>query len=193
MVPVGMVAECVAIKSGLTEIVQTFEILRRELIVSELAVRELIVRELIVAKLIMAKLIMAKLIMAKLSVGGEIVTGINCVIVTEIMGSNLMTAAAQGVTSKSMSVIGVRRGMTTPPMTNVGHATVGSKPAAMPATAPTVNSSKPSAAPAGTHRPRRVSHLHFHRRLWQMQKRLSRRKARPPQHWSPECLLFSSS
>jgi hypothetical protein len=33
-------------------------------------------------------------------------------------------------------------------MTNVDHATVGSKPAAMPATAPTVNSSKPSAAPA---------------------------------------------
>ena len=46
MVPVGGVAECVAIKSGLTEIVQTFEILRCELIVSELVVAKLIVSEL---------------------------------------------------------------------------------------------------------------------------------------------------
>src|SRR5215472_11872319 len=94
MIPVGMVAECVAIKSGLTEIVQTFEILRRELIVSELVVRELIVSELIVAKLI---------------VGGEIVTGINCLIVTEIMGSELMTVAAYRVTSKTVCVRGVSR------------------------------------------------------------------------------------
>jgi hypothetical protein len=96
MVPVGMVAEGVAIKSGLTEIVQTFEILRRELIVSELIVNELVV--------------------AKLIVGGErvttsvceIVTGKpsritgHCVIMTEITGSELMAAAAQGVTGKSV-------------------------------------------------------------------------------------------
>jgi hypothetical protein len=48
MVPVGVVAECVAIKSRLTEIVQTVEILRRELIVGELVVSELIVAKLIV-------------------------------------------------------------------------------------------------------------------------------------------------
>jgi hypothetical protein len=43
MVPVGVVAECVAIKSRVIEIVQTVEILRRELVVSELVVSELIV------------------------------------------------------------------------------------------------------------------------------------------------------
>ena len=84
-----MVAECVAIKSGLTEIIQTFKIPRRELIVSELIVSELIVAELIV--------------------GGEIVTGINCVIVTEVMGSELMTVAAYRVTSKTVCVRGVSR------------------------------------------------------------------------------------
>ena len=47
MVPVGMVAECVAIKPSVIEIIQAVEILRRELVV-----RELIVSELIVAKLI---------------------------------------------------------------------------------------------------------------------------------------------
>jgi hypothetical protein len=36
-----MVAECVAIKSRLTEIVQTVEILRCELVVSELVVAQL--------------------------------------------------------------------------------------------------------------------------------------------------------
>ena len=63
-------------------------------------------------------------------------------IVTEIMGSELMTAAAHGVTSKSMSVVGVRRkavSMATPPMTNVPAATMGSK--SMKATAPVATTS----------------------------------------------------
>ena len=47
MVPVGMVAECVPIKPGVIEIVQTVEILRCELVVGELVVVELIVRELV--------------------------------------------------------------------------------------------------------------------------------------------------
>src|SRR5262249_38741049 len=106
MVPVGMVAECVAIKSGLTEIVQTFEILRCELVVGEL----------VMAKLIVAELIVAELIVAKLIVGGkrvatsvfQIVTGSppsissHCVAVTENMRSGLMTAAAHGVTANSV-------------------------------------------------------------------------------------------
>ena len=61
-------------------------------------------------------------------------------IVTEIMGSELMTAAAHGVTSKSMFVVGVRRvSMATPPMTNVRPATMGSK--SMKATAPVATTS----------------------------------------------------
>jgi D-ribose pyranose/furanose isomerase RbsD len=47
MVPIGMVAEGVAIKPGVIEIVQTVKILRCELIVSELVVAKLIVRELV--------------------------------------------------------------------------------------------------------------------------------------------------
>jgi hypothetical protein len=38
MIPVGIIAESVAVKSGLTEIIETVKILRRELIVSELVV-----------------------------------------------------------------------------------------------------------------------------------------------------------
>ena len=140
MVPVGIVAECVAIKSGLTEIVQTVEILRCELVVSELVV---------------SKLIVAKLIVAKLIVGGErvvtsvceIVTGNppsmtgHCVVVTEIMGS--VTAAAHDVRVRPAVSA---RCMAAPPMTHVGQATVG-KSAAMPATASTVKcSSKPATA-----------------------------------------------
>src|SRR5215472_5147138 len=103
MVPVGIVAECVAIKSGLTEIVQTVEILRCELVVSELVVSELVVSELIVAKLIVG----GKRIATSVC---EIVTSnphgisVHCVIVTEIMG----TAAAHGVTMSA-------RCMATPP------------------------------------------------------------------------------
>ena len=43
MVPVGVVAEGVAIKSSVIEIVQAVEILRRELVASELVVAKLIV------------------------------------------------------------------------------------------------------------------------------------------------------
>jgi hypothetical protein len=67
MVPVGVVAECVAIKSRLTEIVQTFEILPCVLVVSPL-------------------------VMAKLIVDGKRVATSVCV--TEIMRSVVMTVAA---------------------------------------------------------------------------------------------------
>ena len=75
MVPVGMVAEGIAIKAGVVEIVQAVEILRCELVVSELVV--------------------AKLIVAKLIVGERAVT--------EIMAAVVITAAAHGVTGKSVS------------------------------------------------------------------------------------------
>jgi hypothetical protein len=141
MVPVGIVAECVAIKSGLTEIVQTVEILRCELVVSELIVSELIVAKLIVAKLIVG--------------GGRVVTSVceivtgnppsmtgHCVVVTEIMGS--VTAAAHGVRVRPAVSA---RCMATPPMTHVGQATMVATASAMPATASTVKcSSKPATA-----------------------------------------------
>jgi len=101
MVPAGVVAECVAIKSRLTEIVQTAEILRRELIVSEL-------------------------IVAKLIVGGKRIG----VIVTEIMRSELMTVVAHGVTSKWRMRVRPPMSaqcMATLPMTHGAQATTGSK------------------------------------------------------------------
>ena len=49
MIPIGVVAEGVAIKTGVIEIVQTMKILRCELVVSELIVVELIVSELVSA------------------------------------------------------------------------------------------------------------------------------------------------
>ena len=72
-------------------------------------------------------------------------------IVTEIMGSELMTAAAHGVTSKSMSVVGVRRkavSMATPPMTNVPAATMGSKSMKATATAVATTSAVPTTTSA---------------------------------------------
>src|SRR5215472_9722431 len=105
VVPVGVVAECVAIKSRLTEIVQTVEILRRELVVSELVVSELIV-------------------------GSKRIATSGCEIVTKIMGSELMTAAVHGVISKwRMRVRPAVSAhcMATPPMTHGGHATMRSK------------------------------------------------------------------
>jgi hypothetical protein len=124
MVPVGVVAECIAIKSRLTETVQTVEILRRKLIMSELVVCELIV--------------------AKLIVGGKRIS----VIVAKIMGSELMTAAAHGVASKWCMRVRPAvsaQCMATPPMTHGGQASTGSKstksaasahtPTSMPATA----------------------------------------------------------
>ena len=110
MVPVGVVAECVAIKSRLTEIVQTVEILRDELVMSELVVSELIV--------------------AKLIVGGQRIATIGCEVVTKIMGSVVMTAAAHGVTSKWCMHVRPAvsaQCMATPTMTHGGQATVGSE------------------------------------------------------------------
>jgi hypothetical protein len=77
------------------------------------------------------------------------------------MASEVMTAAAHGVASKSMSMEGVSRCavsaqcMTTPPMTKVGRATMGGKSmkptaSAMPATTPAVKPSKPSASAVKT-------------------------------------------
>ena len=47
MVPVGIVAECIAVKPGVIEIIQTMEILRYELMVSKLIMAKLIVSELV--------------------------------------------------------------------------------------------------------------------------------------------------
>ena len=47
MVPVGIVAERVAVKPGVIEIIQTVEVLRYELVVSKLIVAQLIVSELV--------------------------------------------------------------------------------------------------------------------------------------------------
>jgi hypothetical protein len=131
MVPAGVVTECVAIKSRLAEIVQTFEVLRCELIVSELIVAKLIVGGKCIATILPP------------SIAGH------CMIATKIMGSGLMTVAAHGVTSKWRMCVRPAvsaQCMATPPMTHVGQATVG-KSAAMPATASTVkSSSKPATA-----------------------------------------------
>ena len=83
MVPVGMVAEGVAIPSRLAEIVQTFEILRCVLVVSELVV---------------SPLVMAKLISVCVTEISVCVTEIS-VCVTEIMGSVVMTVAARPAVS----------------------------------------------------------------------------------------------
>jgi hypothetical protein len=77
------------------------------------------------------------------------------VTVTEIVASEVMTAAAHGVAAKYMSMEGVReavsaRCMATPPMTN---ATIG-EPASMSATTPTaMPTTTPTAMPATTTRP----------------------------------------
>ena len=47
MVPIGIVAERVAIKTGVIEIIQTVKILRCEFIMSELVLAKLIVSELV--------------------------------------------------------------------------------------------------------------------------------------------------
>ena len=124
MVPVGMVAECVAIKSGLTEIVQAVEILRCELVVSELVVSELIV--------------------AKLIVGGERVAISHCVVVTEIMRS---------VTSNCCMCVRPAVGArctATPPMTHVGQGTMVATASAMPAATSAVKRGKPTPAVTAT-------------------------------------------
>ena len=142
MVPVGIVAKCVAIKSGLIEIVQTVEILRCELVVSEL----------IVAKLIVGRKSVATSICEIVTGNPPGITG-HCVIVTEIMGSKV-TAAAYGVTSKSVCVQGVSRkavraqSMATPSMTHVGPATMGGKPMKPTASAVKAGKSMKPTAPA---------------------------------------------
>jgi hypothetical protein len=186
LVPVGIVAKRVAIKSGLTEIVETFEILRCELVV-----RELVVSELIVAKLIVATIVF------------PIVTGSppsitsHCMVVTEIMRGVLMTATDHGVASKRRMRVRPAvsaQGMATPPTTYGGHATVRSKsmkcssaPAAMPA------ASAPTAMPAASATTPMPAATTPHRHVRRLQRRPSQCKARPPQRLSPECLSFSSS
>ena len=71
MVPADVVTECVAIKSRLAEIVQTFEVLRCELIVSELIVAKLIVGGKCIATILPP------------SIAGH------CMIATKIMGSRI--------------------------------------------------------------------------------------------------------
>ena len=90
-----MVAECVAIKPTVIEIVQTVEILRCELVVSELIVSQLVTAKLIVGERVV--------ICVRETVIGNprSITG-HRVIVAYIMGSELMPVAAHGVTSKSV-------------------------------------------------------------------------------------------
>jgi hypothetical protein len=142
-----MIAEGVAIKSSVIEIVQTMEIMLCKLVMSELVVSQLVVAKLIVVERVVTGVF-------EIVAGNPPSISGHCVIVTEIMGSELMTAAAHGVTSKSACMQGVSRMsaqcVATPPMTNVGQATMGSKPmvptaSAMPAATPTVKPSKPTA------------------------------------------------
>jgi hypothetical protein len=130
VVPVGIVAKHVAIPSGLTEIVQTFEILRGEFVLSELVL-----------------ILSGKLIVTSVC---EIVTGNpasiagHCVIVTEICV--IVTEIMRSVTGKCCMRVrpAVRaRCMTTPPMTHVGQATMVAT--AMPAATSAVKRGKPTA------------------------------------------------
>jgi hypothetical protein len=125
MVPVGVVAECVAIPSCLAEIVQTFEILRCVLVVSELVVSPLRVATSVCVTEIIVCVTEISVCVTEISVCVFCVTEIS-VCVTEIRGSVVMTVAA-------------------PSMTNVG------KPTASAAT-PTVAaaSTAPSVAAAST-------------------------------------------
>jgi hypothetical protein len=115
-----MVAERVAIKPIVIEIVQTVEILRCKLVVSELVVAKLIVSELVPSAV--------QLIVGGKRVVRNTVTGNSpsiSVTVTEIVASKVMTAASHGVASKSMSMKAAsRKAVTTPPMTHVGPATM---------------------------------------------------------------------
>jgi hypothetical protein len=91
MVPVGVVAECVAIPSCLAEIVQTFEILRCVLVVSELVVSPLrVATSVCVTEIIVC--------VTEISVCVFCVTEIS-VCVTEIRGSVVMTVAAPSMTN----------------------------------------------------------------------------------------------
>jgi hypothetical protein len=125
MVPVGVVAKCVAIPSRLAEIVQTFEILRCVLVVSELVVSPLRVATSVCVTEIIVCVTEISVCVTEISVCVFCVTEIS-VCVTEIRGSVVMTVAA-------------------PSMTNVG------KPTASAAT-PTVAaaSTAPSVAAAST-------------------------------------------
>ena len=95
MIPVGSVAECVAIKSRVIEVVQTVEILRCELVVSELVVSQLVMAKLIVGKRVVT-------CVCYIVAGDPPCVTSHRVIVTAIVGSELMAVAARGVTSKSM-------------------------------------------------------------------------------------------
>jgi len=144
MVPVAIVAECVAIKSGLIEIVQAVKIPRCELVVSKL-----IVSELIVAELIMGGERVVTSVCEIVTGKPRSITG-HCVIVTEIMGGEVSAAATHRVTSKSVCVHGVSRkamsaqrmAVAGKPMKPAAAESMGSKPVKSTA------SSKPMSAPA---------------------------------------------
>jgi hypothetical protein len=153
MIPVGMVAERVAIEPGVIEIVQTVEILRRELVVSKL----------VVAKLIVGRERVTTSVCEIVTGNPSSITG-HCVIVTDIMGSELMTVAVRGMTSKSVCMDGVSRKavsaqcMATPPMPHVGQAPAGSKPMKPTAAAQSMGSmptpaAKPMPTPAAKSTP----------------------------------------
>jgi hypothetical protein len=126
MVPVGVVAECVAIPSCLAEIVQTFEILRCVLVVSELVVSPLRVATSVCVTEIIVCVTEISVCVTEISVCVFCVTEIS-VCVTEIRGSVVMTVAA-------------------PSMTNVGKPTASTAPSvAAASTAPSVAAASASA------------------------------------------------
>ena len=118
-----MVAECVAIKPSVIEIVQTVEIM--------------------LCKLVMSELVVSQLVVAKLIVGERVVT--------EIMGSE-MTAAAHGVSRKAARAQCMAAPpMTHVGPATVGSTMKPAEPS-VPATTPTAMSATtpmPAAAPMG--------------------------------------------
>ena len=101
MVPVGIVAECVAIKSGLIEIVQAVKILRCELVVSELFVADLIVSELVVSEILFQVVMRLEPVVSVCeTVIGKVAGIADCMIVTKVVAGE--TISVDGMARKSM-------------------------------------------------------------------------------------------
>jgi hypothetical protein len=122
-----MVAECVAIKSRLTEIVQTVEILRCELVVSELVVAQLIVAQLIVTQPIVTEIMTA---------AAHGVTSKSACVSPATMGSNSMVPTASAMPATTT--------------VNPSKPTASAMPATTAATAVITTASTASTAPTTT-------------------------------------------
>jgi hypothetical protein len=110
MIPVGVVAEGVAIKSGLTEVVETVKMLRRQLIVGELVVTErIVVRDLVSQRVSVTKPIVGERILCDTVTGQSAGVAREGVPMTRIMASIMRAAVSNSsVAAKSMRVQGVR-------------------------------------------------------------------------------------